>query len=55
MSSLMKKSQSIPGGGIERVMQKDKKKMGQPGKMNQKPDEKADWKRGGDKLTPRKA
>lgn len=53
--SILKKSQSIPGGGIGKVCQYDKKKVGQPGKMNQKPMEKAIWKRDSNKLTPRKA
>ncbi len=40
--------------GIERVKQKEKMPMGEPGKMQQKPREKAEFKRGGGSLTPRR-
>lgn len=53
--SVLAKSQSIGGGGIGRVIQRDKKKMGQNAKMSNKPSEKAEFKRMGDSLTPRKA
>jgi len=39
--------------GIERVKQRGPMPKGQPGKMSDKG--KANWKRSGDKLTPRKA
>lgn len=39
--------------GIERVKQREKMPMGQPGKMGK--GDKADWKRSGGSLTPRKA
>lgn len=42
--------------GIERVKQKpgESGRVGQPGKMSGKPSEKANWKRSGGAMTPRK-
>jgi|GEM_PF-4224120 hypothetical protein len=43
------------GDGIERLLQRNNKKEGQGGKMNNAPREMAHWKRNDSTMTPRKA